>query len=279
MRRRMLPTPPTYRAMNSFNEANVIRDRIGRFANKPGAAIAPEADAFTDEPQISFDPASGTLTCGPGVINDLLWHRDLMRDHIKKIVIEPGAKLGDGGYEAENCFEGMENLEEVELPRDFLAGQHSTYRMFAGCKNLRKLNTADLDMSQVNNADEMFYDCGKLKTIDTSDWDVGQLISARRMFSYSGIEEFNAPNWNTGGLQNTFRMFEFCTNLESADVSGWDTTSLEEASWMFHGCHNLKSIDTDGWELNNPRTVQGMFKQCQSLPNREQLIAYMYAGK
>ena len=117
MRRRMLPTPPTYRAMNSFNEANVLRDRIGRFANKPGTSTPPEASFEADAIDEVFadsgyaDWLRNVIACSYG---------DIDYDDIKKQLV---TKNIDGDWE---CSPSRYDLALIEQRFDF--DTYSTFK-------------------------------------------------------------------------------------------------------------------------------------------------------
>lgn len=236
MQQRTPPTPPTYRAMNNFNEANVLRDRIGRFANKPSADGQPEADSFAGDARVDFDPRIGLMRVHAGVLEELPWADERFRDQVKKIVVEEGTAARCSLIKS---FDGMKNLEEVELPDSFFIGQRSTYAMFRYCDKLRKVNVADWSMSGVNNFGLMFSGCKNLRHVDVSGWDTQCLETADSMFHNSGIENFNAGGWNTECLEYTTYMFAACSELKTADASGWDTSEIKNASGMLSLCSEL----------------------------------------
>lgn len=103
-------SPHTNKAMNSFNEANVRRDSVGRFANKPGTGTPPEANFEGDAIEEVFEDSGyadwlrNVIACSDG---------DIDYDEIKEQLV---TKNSDGDWA---CNPSRYDLVLIEGRFDF----------------------------------------------------------------------------------------------------------------------------------------------------------------
>ena len=90
--------------------------------------------------------------------------------------------------------------------------------------------------------------------------------SSHLFFSFSGIKTIEfGKNFDTSNVITMFRMFQFCYNLEEADVNNFNTTKVTNMWVMFDKCYNLQTVDVSNWDTSNVTNMIAMFSNCQSL--------------
>lgn len=96
--------------------------------------------------------------------------------------------------------------------------------------------------------------------------DTSTMTGMYRMFRYcSLLQTLDVSSWDVSGVTNMAGMFEGCSQLQSLDVSSWDTGKVTTMSSMFVGCSKLTTIDVSKWDTSSLTNIGGMFKNCESV--------------
>ena len=83
--------------------------------------------------------------------------------------------------------------------------------------------------------------------------------------SFTGVEEINFDNADTGQVTDMNYMFYDCNNLIQVDVSDFDTSQVMSMRSMFARCRKLVELDTSDFNTSNVTTMYQMFGLCNSL--------------
>ncbi|EPD32580.1 hypothetical protein HMPREF9306_01279 [Propionimicrobium lymphophilum ACS-093-V-SCH5] len=141
--------------MNSFNEANVCRDSIGRFTNKPGADTPPEASFESDAIEEVFEDSGyadwlrNVMACSRGDIN---------YDDIKKQLV---TKNSDGDWE---CSPSRYDLALIEQRFDF--DTYSTFKDVVDYAIAPAVERDEFDLYAI--ADEVVVDVAPPNSLNPS---------------------------------------------------------------------------------------------------------------
>ena len=70
---------------------------------------------------------------------------------------------------------------------------------------------------------------------------------------------------DTSTMTDMYRMFRYCSQLQSLDVSNWDVSNVTSMNGMFEGCSQLQSLDVSKWDVSNATLINAAFTNCSSL--------------
>ena len=173
------------------------------------------------------------------------------------------------GVITKNMFTNCRSLGNVSLD-DKLILNHVTNMeaMFSYCTEMTDLsftiNTMPDPGTGSVNVNQLFYGNTKLKNITIKG--TGNGITAMKVFTDSGsssirtvVENVDMSEFELNSIQNMERMFENCSNLQSAKLK-IDTSDSTNVSMyrMFFGCHNVESVQIVGvWD--NVTSIESMF--------------------
>ena len=166
-----------------------------------------------------------------------------------------------------HMFKDLPNLRSVTFGTHFNTGSVSDmHEMFSNCSSLTALNLDGWDVRKVQFMNSMFYNCGKLKTISFKGWNTSSLSSIFGMFySCESLEHLDLSSFNTSNVIDMADMFTGCSALTTVDLGSFDTSRVKNMSNMFYGCSNLVRVDLSSFHTANLKTTTEMFAYCTKL--------------
>lgn len=70
---------------------------------------------------------------------------------------------------------------------------------------------------------------------------------------------------DTSTMTDMYRMFRYCSQLQTLDVSNWDVSSVTNMESMFRWCQQLQTLDVSSWDVSSVTSMNGMFSECSQL--------------
>jgi bacterial surface protein 26-residue repeat len=130
--------------------------------------------------------------------------------NLNKVTDIVGLELLDtsGVTDMSHMFEGMEELENLDLSNFNTSNVGNMKNMFTYLFNITSLNVTSFNTSNVTNMDRMFFDVAK-------------------------VEELDVSGFNTAIVENMDFMFYNTGMLRKLDLSGFDTRSVTTMDQMF----------------------------------------------
>ena len=86
-------------------------------------------------------------------------------------------------HSCENMFEGLDNIEEIDLSNFDSSRVTNMAYMFANCTGLKKINFGNMNTSIVVNMKYFLHGCQNLESVDVSNFDTSSVTNMRYMFS------------------------------------------------------------------------------------------------
>lgn len=181
---------------------------------------------------------------------------------ITSIAFEGSIKLNNGGY----YFEGLENLETVDLSGLDTSECTQLTGMFCYCSSLSEIDLSALNTEKCEDLSGMFGSCESLTEVDLSVIDTGHVKTFYQLFrGCENLTTVNLEGVDTSSAVMLEGMFLGCHSLTSVDVSGLDVSSVTNFAMMFSGCEKLKHVDVSNFDTSSAFTFAGMFQGCKSL--------------
>ena len=128
------------------------------------------------------------------------------------------------GFEKLTTIDGMENL-----CTDSVVNMAFT---FSECSSLTSIDLSHFNTKNVKVMQSMFDGCSALTTLDVSNFDMSKMINTESMFrNCTALTTiYSSDDWNSSTLENSFLMFEKCTNLQGAVAYNADNTGASMAN-------------------------------------------------
>ncbi len=152
----------------------------------------------------TLDPESSTVTLTKYIgtaSNITVLPRYMVEDQLYTTVLDSASVLRDN-----ISLTSVKLAEGVKFKDDTMA------YLFSGCKALETVDMTGVDTSAVTDMRYLFDWCSNLSTI-------------------VGYE-----NWDTGAVQNMYKMFNRTGALEKIDLSAWDLSQVINSGWCFQLC-------------------------------------------
>ena len=278
-------------------------DQAGGAASDSAASSATLTEGWTkyqDTCEYKLDD-NGCLTLRPlgggdyaeintlGVIADRLvadLHVSNAGDQVKSFEIQGSvAVLGKvpSGYSESsqksfglcNSFNGLKNLEAVDISGLVTPSDVSMQGMFYGCSSLASVKMPKA--LRVMDLNSTFYGCSSLASLDATGLVTANPVDATELFSgCSSLVRVELPT--SICLSDATYMFSGCSKLQSLDVSGLVTSDEISTMGMFQNCSSIA-------EIKMPETLRcanapSMFLGCSALSalNLASLVCSSYAS-
>ena len=139
-----------------------------------------------------------------------------------------------------NMFNGVENLERVEMSSD------------KNCK-ITKMESA-------------FYYCRDLQIFSIKGFNTESVESLKNLFSHSSLASIKFENFDTKNVKDTSYMF-YSTPIEELDLSFMDTRKVEDMKYMFGYCTSLTSLKISNFNTENVKDMNHMFNHLERFKN------------
>ena len=112
-------------------------------------------------------------------------------------------------------------------------------------------------------SNSLFFNFNELNNINgVSNFDTSNLLHATTMFANTSVSDLSSlVKWNTSRLNNSFRMFASCTNLQSLyGLDNWDTSKITLLASMFAGSSNITDFSAlSNWDVSNVTNMNSAF--------------------
>ena len=169
-----------------------------------------------------------------------------------------------------NMFDGLSNIEQIELKNFYTGNSKHMSEMFSYCNNLKDIDISKLNTSDVIDMIRMFSGCNNLINMDLSKLSLENVETMESMFSNcDNLKEVNLSNPNLKNLKTMENMFWECENLKEVkfknDLNSIHAPGLETMTNMFYNCKKLESIDLSNIKLPKIETMERMFYNCKKL--------------
>ncbi len=162
-------------------------------------------------------------------------------------------------------FNGMINLEELDLSNFYTRHVNDMSRMFYDDEGLQELNLSSFDTSSVTNMNSMFSITKKLKAVIFGEnFDTSSVTNMYDMFyKANSLQQLNISNWNTSNVTDMGEMFFEDESLQELDLSSFDTSNVTNMKNMFAGARKLTKITYGQNFVHNSLAVTTwMFASC-----------------
>ena len=145
----------------------------------------------------------------------------------------------------ESAFNGMLNVEHMDLRNIDTSQNTSLMNTFLDCQNLIDVDISAWNTSSVITMEGLFYNCYKLHSIDLSNFSTSNVTNMESMFDgCNTLESLDLMTFNTSNVTNMRYMFYNCYNLLEVFICwDWNTSNVTESSSMFYNCVNLTNFD------------------------------------
>ena len=190
-----------------------------------------------------------------------------------------------------NIFEGLNNIEEVDLSNFDTSSIIHMSQMFMNCESITSINFKNIKTSLVEDMRLMFAKCYSIIELDLSPFDTSKVIDMHFMFSECRqIKNLNISNFitdnvvhmegmfsNMHSLENLYLnfdtskvmsmhgMFAYCNSLTSLDISMFNTSSVTDMSYMFTNNNKFISLDLSNFDTSKVTLMNNMFEGCSSI--------------
>ena len=165
-------------------------------------------------------------------------------------------------------FQGLENLEQVDISKLDTSKVKDSSNMFDGCRSLKSIDLSKFDTSSLEEAHGMFSDCSSLGSLNLSKFETSQVTGMEEIFrDCSSLTSLSFPkSFETGMVESMRSMFSGCSSLKALDLSGFDTSRATSMTDMFSGCSSLEIIVfPTTLKTDAVISMQSMFSGCSSL--------------
>ncbi len=81
----------------------------------------------------------------------------------------------------------------------------------------------------------------------------------------TNLETADLSNLNVSDVTSMYHMFSGCSKLKSVNCSNWNTANVISVYDMFCGCEVLQSMDFSKWDMSRVTNMRGMFYHCYAL--------------
>ena len=149
-------------------------------------------------------------------------------------------------------------------------GNGSHRNMFQGLENLESVNLTNFKSEDITDIDSLFYSCSKLTNINMGGFGAG-ITSLRSVFAYcSSLTNINfMSTFNTSDVTSFERVFENCYGLTSENLD-LSKINIPSNAWslekMFSGCSGLTTdVHLEKLNSGNITTFTDMFLNCSNL--------------
>lgn len=181
--------------------------------------------------------------------------------NISNMIIE-GASSMFNMYGANN--NGGPRLSEIVIKNTRIVQNAPMNSFFATNKALVEIDVGGFILEGGHDWSYMFDSCSNLTTIkgmDKIDWT--KITKTSNMFRYSAITAIPSgmENADLSNATDVSQTFNYCGQLETADLSGWKISSKATSVYaMFHMCKKLKSAKIGSIINSNTVNVSQMFQ-------------------
>ncbi len=127
---------------------------------------------------------------------------------------------------------------------------------FTECNNLKIRATDAPNLSGVTSLGGMFFGSG-VEDFDATNWDVSNITNMTWMFNGASLANPNVSNWDVSNVTDMHGMFE---RAESAnpDVSNWNVSNVQRMNQMFMVAKSANP-DVSNWDVSNVNNMDNMF--------------------
>ena len=215
---------------------------------------------------------NGTISEGTTWASNVPWYP--YRLYIQKIYATPGVFFG---RQAQNFFNGLSNLTEIDLKNINTEMTEDMTGLFEGCSKLTSIQSiSGWNTQNLKTAIYVFRGCSSLTSLEAlADWNVSNLENAAGMFQEcTGLTSLNGlENWKTSSLENLNDTFRDCSNLLSIDeLAKWETYNLKGVEYLLEGCEKITSIaPLSEWKTSNLVNAWGMLFGLKEIKTLEPL--------
>lgn len=152
----------------------------------------------------------------------------------------------------ESAFNGMLNVEHMDLRNIDTSQNTSLMNTFLDCQNLIDVDISAWNTSSVITMEGLFYNCYKLHSIDLSNFSTSNVTNMESMFDgCNTLESLDLMTFNTSNVTNMRYMFYNCYNLLEVFICwDWNTSNVTESSSMFYNCVNLTNFDSNSTDVS-----------------------------
>ena len=139
-----------------------------------------------------------------------------------------------------HMFRRCKNLTTINFTSFNTSKVVNMRAMFYCCSSLKSLDLTSFKTNKVTDMSEMFSDCGSLESINLSSFKVKNVINMSSMFQgCCSLKTLDLSSFNTCCVLNMSYMFSYCYKLTSLDLSSFDTEGTNTYK-MFEFCNNLE---------------------------------------
>ncbi len=113
-----------------------------------------------------------------------------------------------------------------------------------------------------------FYSCSGLESFDAKNFDTSECTDMSWMFAYCNhIADLDVHLFDTSAVtgRGFDCMFADMTSLKTLNVSGFDTSNATSLSWMFDWDQRLSSLDLSSFDTSNVTEMTAMLRECSDL--------------
>lgn len=228
------------------------------------------ADALSDTSSIGFTTAVTPTKASPVVITSALATYSSTLD-VKKVFHSDTEE-----YEIKKNTDGEAILTPAE-PLVSVAGTVYYSREIA--VNAIKDASGEIDVVLLSGATS--EDLGSSIAAGTIAW-------AIKSTSASGVS-FSVAEGVTISIKdsNSYRLFDSCTKLLSADLRGFETSEITSMYHMFYGCSILESVNLSTFDTSKVTSMDNLFNNCYKLEVLDlrsfetpelKYVSYMFSG-
>jgi hypothetical protein len=168
-----------------------------------------------------------------------------------------------------NSFFADKALVEIDVGGFILEGGHNWSGMFDGCVNLKTIKGMDkIDWTKITSINKIFYNSGI--TAVPSGMENANLSNATdvsQAFNYCGqLETADLSGWKLSSKATSLNaMFHMCQKLKSAKVGNIIQSGITNLSQMFQNNLLLETVDITGCDTSSVTSVNSMFNGCRAL--------------
>lgn len=206
------------------------------------------ADALSDTSSIGFTTAVTPTKTSPVVLTSGL------ATYSSSLDVTSVFHSDTEEYEIKKNTDG----EAILTPAEPLVSVGGTfYYSRASAANAIKSASGDIDVVLCKGATA--DDLGRSIT-------TGTIAEAIKSTSASSVK-FSVAEGFTLSItdSNSYRLFDGCTKLLSADLRGFETSEITSMYHMFLGCSNLKSVNLSTFNTSKVTNMGNMFESCKQL--------------
>ena len=168
-----------------------------------------------------------------------------------------------------NFFSTNKALTEIDVSGFVLEGGHDWSSMFDGCSNLTTIKGMDkLDWTKITKICNMFRNSG-ITAVPSGmeNADLSNATDISQAFNYCGqLETADLSGWKISSKATSlYAMFHMCQKLKSVNLSGLIKSGITNISQMFVNDLLLESVDITGCDTSTVTIANSMFSGCRAL--------------